>query len=242
MYLRPLLDDPVVADDLAFVAFHQYYPSAEVQGVLDFVQSRRPDIPVVVTEYTSFSFGDLDAGQEANAQYGFGLDIVATLLSHYRQGVDAALYWDAVDYLQPGHEAITKWGLLQGPAQDFKRRVRYYSLLQVLPYLQPGARVLDDRQTGDDQLTSLAIRTADGLPALFMVNQDFVPIDLTLTLNGGDVAKYPQFVVTRTARGHLAEVLGRADLQNGEAQLTLPPRSITTLFPPGAEPSTTDDQ
>jgi hypothetical protein len=192
---------------------------------------------VIVTEYTSFNFGDLDAGQEANAQNGFGLDIVSTLLSHYRQGADAALYWDAVDYLQPGHDAITKWGLLRGPADDFKRRTRYYSLVQVLPYLQPGAQVLDDTETGDDQLTVLAIRTADGMPAIFIVNQDFVPVDTTLTLSGDDALSYPQMVVTRTARGQQAEPLGRVDLYNGEAQLELPPRSITTLFPAGATPT-----
>ena len=137
-YLPPLLDDPQVASNLAFVGFHQYYPSTLVHDVVQLVHAHVPDLPVVVTEYTSFNFGDLDAGQEASNQYGFTLDIATTLLSHYRQGADAALYWDAVDYLQPGHEAITRWGLLRGPDRDFARRPRYYGLLQLLPYLQSG--------------------------------------------------------------------------------------------------------
>jgi O-glycosyl hydrolase len=154
--------------------------------------------------------------------------------------VDAAVYWDAVDYLQPGHDAITKWGLLRGPADDFQRRTRYYGLLQILPYLQPGARVLDASSEGDDQLHSLAVRTADGAPAIFLVNQDFVPVDLTLELSRGDASRYPELSVTRTERGRLAERVGRVSLRDGEGRLTLPPRSITTLFPVGAGPQLDD--
>jgi hypothetical protein len=209
--------------------------------LVDFVHERRPGLPVIVTEYTSFGFGDLDDGQEANAQTGFALDIAATLLSHIRQGVDAAVYWDAVDYLQPGHDAITKWGVLRGPEDDFQPRPRYYGLLQILPYLQPGARVLDDSNAGDDQLHTLAVRTPDGVPAVFFVNQDFVPVDVRLTLSGGDADRYPEMSVTRTERGRLAERVGRLSLHEGEGQLTLPPRSITTLFPVGAGPQVDDD-
>jgi O-glycosyl hydrolase len=240
-YLQRLLDDPLVAENLAFVAFHQYYPSSEVQSVLEYVHARRPGLPVIITEYTSFGFGDLDDGQEANAQTGFGLDIAATLLTHFRQGVDAALYWDAVDYLQPGHDAITRWGVLRGPADDFERRPRYYALLQVLPYLQPGARVLEDSYQGDDQLHTLAVRTAEGIPVIFLVNQDFVPVVLTIGLTGADVKPYRDMSVTRTARGLFAQHVGRLRLEDGDGQLTLPPRSITTLFPAGAGPREDED-
>jgi len=229
-YVPPLLDDPTIADNLAFVGFHQYYSSSDVGAVVDLVKSKRPDLPVIVTEYTSFSFGDLDAGQEANAQNGFTLDIASMLLSHYRNGVDAAIYWDAVDYLQPGHDAITRWGLLRGPIDEFQRRERYYGLQQILSYLQPGARVLDETQNSSVALQTLAIRTADGAPAVFLVNQAFDPIDLSLGLSGSNVSRFPSLVVTRTDRTHRAERLGRVSLQDGEGQLVLPPRSITTLW------------
>jgi O-glycosyl hydrolase len=235
-YLPPLLDDPTVADNLAFVGFHEYYASADVASVVNLVESRRPGLPVVVTEYTSFSFGDLDAGQEANAQNGFMLDIASMLLSHYRNGVDAALYWDTVDYLQPGHDAITRWGLLRGPTDEFTRRQRYYGLQQILPYLQPGAWVLNQSQQGGDALQTLAVRTVDGAPAVFLVNQAFDPVDLTLTFAGPDVNRYPALVVTRTDRSRHAERLGRLSLSDGSGELVLPPRSITTLFPEGAGP------
>jgi O-glycosyl hydrolase len=235
-YLPPLLDDPVIAENLAFVGFHQYDATSDVAAVTDFVRTRQPNLPVIVTEYTSFAFGDLDAGQEANAQNGFALDIASTLLSHYRDGADAAIYWDAVDYLQPGHDAITKWGVLRGPADDFKARQRYFGLEQILPYLRPGARVLDLQQAGGDALSSLAVQTLDGPPAVFLVNEDFDPLDLSLVLTGPDAGRYSSMVVTRTDRGSQAERIGRLALQDGVGQLTLPPRSITTLFPAEVDP------
>jgi hypothetical protein len=234
-YLDLLLSDPTIADNLAFVGFHQYFPSPEVGDVVSFVHARRPDLPVIVTEYTSFGFGDLDDGQEAHNQYGYTLDIATTLLSHYRQGVDAALYWDAIDYLQPGHDAITRWGLLEGPSRDFARRVRYYGLLQILPYLQPGTQVLADRQDGGAELHTLEVQTPDGAPAIFLVSQDYGTLDLTLDLTGAN--GFSSWIVTRTARGHLADTLGRLQVRDGIGRLTLPPRSITTLFPAGASPA-----
>jgi O-glycosyl hydrolase len=233
-YLPPLLDDPVVVDNLAFVGFHQYDATSDVGAVVDYVHARQPSLPVIVTEYTSFGFGDLDAGQEANAQNGFGLDIANTVLSHYREGVDAAVYWDAVDYLQPGHDAITRWGILRGPADDFTERPRYYALQQILPYLQPGARVLDLEQDGGDTLSSLAVQTAQGAPVVFLVNQEFRPIDLELHLTGADAGRFSALVVTVTDRTHHAERLGRVALQDGLGQLTLAPRSVTTLAPAGS--------
>ncbi len=235
-YLPALLNDPLVASNLAFVGFHQYYPSIQVSDVVAMVHQHLPELPVVVTEYTSFNFGDLDAGQEAHNEYGFTLDAAATLLSHYREGAAAALYWDAVDYLQPGHDAITRWGLLRGPDRDFARRPRYYGLLQILPYLQPGASILADRQVGGAELHTLEVRTPTGQPAIVLVSQDFGELGMTIQLNGADVTHYPNWSVTRFARGHLDDSLGRQQFQQGTAHLILPPRSITTLFPSGESP------
>ena len=61
---------------------------------------------------------------------------------------------------------------LQGPAHDFQRRVRYYGLLQILPYLQPGTQVLADHQDGGADLHTLEVRS-HGDPAIFLVSQDY---------------------------------------------------------------------
>ena len=90
-------------------------------------------------------------------------------------------------------------------------------------------------------LHTLAVRTAEGVPAVFLVNQDFVPVDVSLQLTGADVASYPRMSVTRTERGRLAELVGRVSFDAGVAELTVPPRSITTLLPSGAGPQLDDD-
>jgi len=233
-YLPPLLDDPVIANRLAFVGFHQYYPNPDVATVVDYVRARRPDLPVIITEYTSFGFGDLDDGQEVNDRLGYTLDIVNMLLAHYRYGVDAAIYWDAIDYLQPGHDAITRWGLLRGPARDFARRTRYYGMLQVLPYLQPGARVLNSALDGRGGPDALAVQTPSGAPAIFVVNQQSEEIDLTIELSGSGADRFDEFTVWRTDRGYKAERLGRLQVADGSGRMSIPPRSLTTLFPSGA--------
>jgi hypothetical protein len=110
-------------------------------------------------------------------------------------------------------------------------------LLQVLPYLQPGARVLDSQQNGGEDLTSLAVRTPEGAPVLFLVNQGQAALDLSVSLEGADAARYPALAVTRTSRGHAAEPLSRLGLVDGSGVVGLPPRSLTTLFPSGQEPA-----
>jgi hypothetical protein len=95
--------------------------------------------------------------------------------------------------------------------------------------------VLDSGQDGSDNVSSLAVQTAQGPPAVFVVNQEFQPIDLHLNLTGADASSYPTLVVTATDRTHQNEVLGRLTLQDGMGELTLAPRSITTLFPAGTE-------
>lgn len=229
-YLPLLLADPVVSEHLAFVGFHQYTGDPAVATVSNFVHVRRPDLPVVVTEYTSFNFGDLDAGQDAVSPLDFTLDVADTVLAHYRYGADAALYWDAVDYLQPGHDAITRWGLLRGPAEDFGRREWYYGLLQILPYLQPGAQVLETERRGGDDLGLLALRTADEHLALFFVNESSAPIDLDLDLIGLPEMTPASLRITQTDAAATLRANGAIRLDQGTATVTLPGRSIVTLL------------
>jgi hypothetical protein len=235
-YLPLLLDDPVIADRLAFVGFHQYVPDPAVATVVEYIRARRPDLPVIITEYTSFANGDLDEGLEVNDRVGYTLDIVNMLLAHYRYGADAALYWDAIDYLQPGHDAITRWGLLRGPGRDFARRTRYYGMLQVLPYLHPGARTLTTELDGSAQPGVLAVETASGAPAVFLVNQELYEMNVTLQLLGSASERWPEMALWRTDRDHKAEPLGRVQFDDGSSVVPLPPRSLTTLFPPGVLP------
>jgi hypothetical protein len=71
---------------------------------------------------------------------------------------------------------------------------------------------------------------------VFLVNQDYGPLELSLTLAGQDQTGSASMEVMRTGRRQRAERLPRMHLNNGTGQLTLSPRSITTLFRSGAGP------
>jgi O-glycosyl hydrolase len=229
-YLPGLLDDPTVAGNLAFVGLHEYTATGYVDQIADYVRAREPDLPVVVTEYTSFDYGDLDSGQPADDSVGFMLDIANTLLSHYRANADAALYWDAVDYLQPGHNALTRWGMLRGPQADFAPRRRYYGMLQILPYLRPGTRVLDARWLGDvPDVGYLALQTVTGAPAIVLVNQGLDASEVTLGFSGASATGVRGMDLWRSDADHYAAELDPVAFHGGSATLVLPPRSLTTL-------------
>jgi O-glycosyl hydrolase len=115
---------------------------------------------------------------------------------------------------------------------DFERRKHYYGLGQILPYLQPGARVLDTHTTGDASVSVLAIRTRTGEPGVFLVNSEEGDVDLTLSLSGQQQGPLTSLMVVRTDSRADADPLGRVRLTNGRTTLVLPARSITTLVPP----------
>lgn len=234
LYLDSMLDDPAIMANLAAVAAHQYSPSGYLDRLVDVVQASGYDLPVYVTEYTSFHFGELDRGQEADDEVGFMLDIATTLTSLYNSGAQAALYWDAVDYYQAGHAAITAWGLLRGPEDAFAPRKRYFGMLQVLPYLQPGAEILATSIGGSDELSALAIHTpGDGQQdlAVVLVNRG-VALDLDLTLQR--LPSVDELQVYLTDEDNDLSHLGHLELQGGQGQLYLPARSIVTLAPAAA--------
>jgi hypothetical protein len=109
-------------------------------------------------------------------------------------------------------------------------------LLQILAYPQPGSRVVEVQQEGGPALRSLAIVTPDGTPVVFLVNQDYGPLELSLTLAGQDQTGSASMEVMRTGRRERAERLPRMQLNEGTGKLVLSPRSITTLFLSGAGP------
>lgn len=230
-YLRPLLDEPDVMQHFAAIGAHQYFPSPYTERLVETIRGSGYELPVYVTEYTSFHFGDLDRGESAHDEIGMMLDIAATAVSLYNDGVDAALYWDAVDYYQAGHAAVTAWGLLAGPDKAFFPRRRYFGMLQLLPYLQPGARVVSTYLRTEAELSALAIRPpGDGLQdlAVALVNVGG-PIDLELTLlNLRDIEELQVYL---TDEDHEMQRIGHLAFRRGRASLYLPARSIVTLAP-----------
>ncbi len=227
-YVERLLDEPSVLAYFAAIATHEYSTDNSFGELLRTVRQGGSNLPIYATEYTSFQFGALDRGQEASNEIGHMLDSLQVLANLLNGGADAALYWDAVDYYQAGHAAITRWGLLQGPDEAFEPRKRYFGFLQIVPYLQPGSQVLQTTFSGPQRAIPLAIAGGPENPAhllVALVNRGG-PLDLALELAGPAPAEL-QMYVTDVERD--SEAVGRVRLVQGQATVNVPARSVTTL-------------
>lgn len=227
-YVEALAANPDALRWFSSIATHEYFTSHELPDLIADVRAAGSSLPVYVTEYTSFRFGAMDRGQEATNELGHMLDSLQVYASLMNAGADAAIYWDAVDYYQAGHAAITRWGILQGPDEAFAPRTRYYGFQQILPYVQSGSTVLPIELLGPERLAALAIGGGEQRPrdlTIALINRSG-PTDLALTLDGPAPRTFEVYV---TDRDRNVEHLGRIAVQNGQASVTVPARSVTTL-------------
>jgi O-glycosyl hydrolase len=227
-YVAALVDDPEALKWFGAIATHEYFTNHELRDLIADVRSANSTLPVYVTEYTSFRFGAMDRGQEASNEMGHMLDSLQVFASLMNAGADAAIYWDAVDYYQAGHAAITRWGILQGPGEAFAPRTRYFGFQQILPYVQAGATILPIDLIGPERLTALAIGGGERRPGdltIAAINRSG-PTPLTQTLDG---PAPHSFELYDTSRDRHVEHTGRVAVSGGTATLTVPARSVTTL-------------
>jgi hypothetical protein len=133
-YLDALLRDGKALEYFAVIGTHHYAPGGEVAELVRQMREGGLTLPLYVTEYTTYRYGNLDDGQEAPAEMPYLLEVATVLQSHLTGGADAAIYWDAVDYYWLLHDAIAKWGLLRGPQVQppLTPRKHYYGFLQIV--------------------------------------------------------------------------------------------------------------
>jgi hypothetical protein len=235
-YVDMMLDEPRVLNYFNAIGTHEYFAEHGLADLIERLRAADSTLPVYVTEYTSFMFGAMDRGQEAAFEMGHLLDSMNTYVSLMNAGADAALYWDAVDYYQAGHAAITRWGLLKGPDSGFEPRKRYHAFRQVLPYLQPGARVVPTQLTGGHPVSALGVLNRD---------ESIDDVMIALVNRGGPVTLQVQFegqapgtldiYITDDDRDD--ERIGRVRLRGASGAVYLPAESLVTLVtgPPSLE-------
>ncbi|HLH26569.1 MAG TPA: glycosyl hydrolase [Chloroflexota bacterium] len=232
-YLDYLLRDGQALEYFAVIGTHQYAPGGEVAELLREMREGGLSLPLYVTEYTTYRYGNLDDGQEAPAEMPYLLEIASVLQSHLTSGADAALYWDAVDYYWLLHDAISKWGVLRGPQVDppLTPRKHYYGLLQILPYFPAGAQIISTSQRGPTTLLPLAVeRPGDGALSIVLINRGR---ELNLEIDLEHLAApATRFHVYRTSADEDRADLGEVAVEDDQVRLTVAPRSITTLAAP----------
>ncbi|MCC6174565.1 MAG: hypothetical protein IT305_04600 [Chloroflexi bacterium] len=227
-YLDELENDPDALQYFGLISTHEYFDENQLSELVDRVGTLSTPLPVYVTEYTSFQFGALDRGEEATNEMGQMLDSLQTYASLMNSGADAALYWDAVDYYQAGHAAITRWGLLRGPEDAFEARDRYYGFLQILPYVQAGSEILQADLDGGDRLATLVVSGGSQRPGELLIaaiNRG-APTDLLLNFEGPAPTTLEQYV---TDPDQNYAHTGRVVVRNNTVLVSVPARSVTTL-------------
>ncbi|HZO31363.1 MAG TPA: hypothetical protein VFH48_35825 [Chloroflexota bacterium] len=227
-YFAAMAADPEALRWFSSIATHEYFTTHELRELIADVRAAGSSLPVYITEYTSFRFGAMDRGQEATNEMGHMLDSLQVYASLMNAGADAAIYWDAVDYYQAGHAAITRWGILQGPGEAFAPRTRYFGFQQILPYVQAGSTILPIDLIGPERLTAMAIGGGARRPGdltIAAINRSG-PTQLTLTLDGPAPRAFEVYV---TSRDRYFQHAGRVAVSGGTATLTVPARSVTTL-------------
>jgi O-glycosyl hydrolase len=235
-YLDALLLDGEALQYFSVLGTHQYSPGGEVAELVREMREADLDLPLYVTEYTTYRYGNLDDGQEAPDEMAYLLEIATVLQSHLTGGADAAIYWDAVDYLWLLHDAISKWGVLRGPQLDppLSPRKRYYGMLQIMPYLSAGVQVIDTSTRGPATLVPLVVQgPADGALALILVNRGReINLDVEFEHLQTPATVFHLYSTSATedrAPGPDAQVV------DDHLYVTVPARSIVTLATPEAE-------
>lgn len=232
-YLDALLHDGGALDYFAAIGTHQYAPGGEVAELVRQMREGGLTLPLYVTEYTTYRYGNLDDGQEAPAEMPYLLEIATVLQSHLTSGADAAIYWDAVDYYWLLHDAISKWGLLRGPQLQppLTPRKHYYGFLQILPYLPAGARLISTSQRAPTTLLPLAVeRPGDGAVSIVLINRGR-ELNLEIELEHLPTPA-TRFQVYRTSADEDRAELGELPVEDDRVEMTIPARSIVTLAAP----------
>jgi hypothetical protein len=227
-YVDLLLDEPRVLSYFNAIGTHEYFTEHGLEDLIARLRAGGSSLPVYITEYTSFMFGAMDRGQEASYEMGHTLESLSTFISLMNSGADAALYWDAVDYYQAGHAAITRWGLLEGPDSGFQPRKRYYGFQQILPYIRAGARVTPTWLSGGTTASAMAVLNRDESIddiMVALVNRS-APITLEVEFEG---TAPPSLDVYVTDDDRNYERIGRVLVRGSVAAVYVPAESVVTL-------------
>jgi O-glycosyl hydrolase len=232
-YLDALILDDGALNYFAAIGTHQYSPGGEVAELLREMREAGLDLPLYVTEHTTYCHGNLDDGGEAPSEMAYLLETASVLQSHLTAGADAALYWDAVDYYWTLHHAVSEWGLLRGPLgpSPFDPRKRYYGMLQILPYLPAGARLLDPSLRGPATLLSLIVaRPEDDAVSVILINRGR---EVRLTVQFEHLRRpASNFRLYRTSASEDRADLGDVSVHDDQLEIVVPARSIVTLAAP----------
>ena len=179
-YAEPILQNAEVMKKVAAFAVHTYGLDSVLPQLQRVVRSSFPDVPVWLTEYGDLN--DLD-GSAANEWKSYCMAASERVIRALRDGVSAALFWDAFDNYHEHYPRFTFYGLLGNDNHVYTRKKRYYPARQLYRFVSPGS-VRIDVESDSGGLVPVAFRTPQG--ALVVVGLKHGPANrLNLKVAGG---------------------------------------------------------
>lgn len=91
-YVAAMIANPDVFQWFSSIATHEYFTAHQLPDLIADVRAAGSNLPVYITEYTSFRYGAMDRGQEASNEMGHMLDSLQVYASLMNAGADNAVY------------------------------------------------------------------------------------------------------------------------------------------------------
>jgi O-glycosyl hydrolase len=179
-YAEPILQNSEVMKKVAAFAVHTYRLDSVLPQLQKVGKSSFPDVPVWLTEYGDLN--DLDRSA-ANEWKGYCMAASERVIRALRDGVSAALFWDALDNYHEHFPRFTFYSLLGNDNHVYTRKKRYYAARQLYRFVPPGS-VRIDIESDSGGVVPVAFRTPQG--ALVVVGLKHGPENrLKLKVAGG---------------------------------------------------------
>jgi glucuronoarabinoxylan endo-1,4-beta-xylanase len=153
-YIEAFERDPSLRSRIEAFGLHTYFSYAPVDDVVKLIANG----PYAGTKIWMTEYGDLD--QTGEREFYFSRIIHDRLLHLLRNGMSAALNWDAFDNYHDHDAYWTIYGLIRTGLRTFTRKKRYYACKQVYRYVRPGYVRLE-AAVSDPSVRLLAFRAPD---------------------------------------------------------------------------------
>lgn len=195
-FLEAFNNAPDLRGRIGALGMHTYFDPVPVADVVGrWKAGPHQAAPVWMTEY-----GDLD--QSGEQELYFSHVILRRLFFILREGMSAALNWDAFDNYHDHDEAWTLYGLIRTGLRTFTPKKRFHACKHVYRFARPGCALVDS--SSDTPSLDVIAFEADGALTVVGINNAPEAIRLIVRPEG----------MKESAPGHAADAYVTTDLLN----------------------------
>ncbi len=220
--IKPSLDAPNAEKILTHIALHQYNANFDSSG-----KTGAKAFPGITASGKRFWQTEVSGSGPAQPA-GLGIDnaIFFAKMIHYDftlVEMNAFLFW----WLW-SNSGSTTGSLIRVEGNDVLPAKRFYAMGQFSRFIRPGWHLIISDTAPRIGVHSSAYRNPNTKEiAIVLINERNSTLDVTLDLNE---AEFAELNIWRTSENESLSSIGRQRISRGKATISLPPKSITTLY------------